>query len=195
MATYRMVNRGPNLRGVAPCSVDECTGKVHTVGLCSRHAYRFYKYGDINAGGPERIFGDDEARFWSKVDKPSPYSCWEWIGTLDQYGYGEFKVNGKGQRAHRWLWLHTYGPQSADGLDLDHLCRNPSCVNPYHLEAVTHAENVRRGEAVKRKKAKAEASTHCKNGHEWTEANIYVHPQRGRRHCKQCARERARGVR
>ena len=88
------------------------------------------------------------ARFETKY-VPEPNSgCWLWLGILNNKGYGRFnaKYDGKkGQRyAHRVSYAHYKGLIPKE-LELDHLCRTPCCVNPEHLEAVTHAENLRRG--------------------------------------------------
>lgn len=82
-------------------------------------------------------------RFWEKVDKRGPDECWEWKATCSWSGYGVFYPTRRGQAAHRFAWELTRGP-IADGLDLDHLCRNRSCVNPDHMEPVTRLENCRR---------------------------------------------------
>jgi len=81
-------------------------------------------------------------KFWSRVDLSR--DCWEWSASRNAQGYGQFAMNGKTRSAYRvsYEWLVGGIP---DGLEIDHLCRNPSCVNPSHLEAVTHTENVRRG--------------------------------------------------
>ena len=79
---------------------------------------------------------------------PEPNSgCWLWLAaTMTQkgYEYGVFRVTGRTLRAHRFSYEREKGP-IPEGLELDHLCRNPYCVNPDHLDAVTHEENLRRG--------------------------------------------------
>lgn len=90
-------------------------------------------------------------RFWPKVSKTD--SCWLWQASLDGKGYGQ--INGgrtptRMMRAHRVAYELVIGP-IPDGLDLDHLCRTPRCVNPDHLEPVTRRENTARGDRHKRK--------------------------------------------
>src|SRR5690554_1231498 len=85
----------------------------------------------------------DERRFWVKVGLPDPETgCMEWTASKPR-GYGNFGLNGQVLRAHRISYSLCVGP-IPQGLEIDHLCRNRSCVRPDHLEAVTHSENMRR---------------------------------------------------
>mgnify|MGYP001608992284 FL=1 len=87
-----------------------------------------------------------------KIDSVS--DCWNWVMGKTRNGYGRRWVNGKHAMAHRIIYEQLKGP-IPEGLSLDHLCRNPSCVNPNHLESVTHTENVRRGANTKLNMQKA----------------------------------------
>jgi len=79
--------------------------------------------------------------------------CWNWNRYKTGLGYGVTSVNRKPRAAHRVYWERENGPVP-EGLELDHLCRNPSCVNPAHLEAVTRAVNLQRGLKAKLNPAK-----------------------------------------
>lgn len=107
--------------------------------------------------------------------------CMEWqAGRRGRYAEFADGTPG-GVSAHRWAYEHFVGP-IADGLVLDHLCRNTSCVNPRHLEPVTQQENVLRGSAPAAINA---AKSHCVNGHEFTAENTYLRPN-GWRICRIC---------
>lgn len=116
----------------------------------------------------------------TKVHKTE--GCWIWTGSR-VHGYGQTSINGHNARAHKLIYEYLVGPVP-EGLQLDHLCRNPLCVNPAHLEPVTARENTLRSTAITAQNAK---KTHCKRGHELTEANV-IRNARGRE-CAICRRE------
>lgn len=127
------------------CTIDGCGGKHHARGLCARHAHRLVRYGDPSGGGTFRSRTIRE-RIDRLVDRSAGlFGCWPWLGTKSRLGYGTAatKVAGRTNQAHRVVYEALVGPIPT-GLELDHLCRNTSCVNPSHLEPVTHAENMRR---------------------------------------------------
>lgn len=81
-----------------------------------------------------------QQRFWNKV-KITP-TCWVWENYKDPNGYGKFTFDGRVNFAHRYSksLLERLDPE----LQIDHLCRNPACVNPDHLEQVTGSVNCHR---------------------------------------------------
>jgi len=121
-------------------------------------------------------------RFTDKV-RLAPSGCWEWIASLIGGGYGQYKVEGRPVYAHRFAYEALVGP-IPDGLELDHLCRNRACVNPDHLEAVSHRTNTLRGVSLPAQRA---AKTHCPAGHPYAGTNLAL-SRRGERLCRACRR-------
>lgn len=107
---------------------------------------------------------------------------WLWTASLIR-GYGQFRVNHRPAYAHRYAYEHLVGPVP-EGLELDHLCRVRRCVNPDHLQPVTHRQNVLRGDSPTADNA---VKTHCPTGHPYDEANTYRRDD-GHRKCRACNR-------
>lgn len=135
-----------------------------------------------------RTIRSAQERFQAKT-RQRETGCIEWTGALTSTGYGSFyAAPGEYIPAHRWAYTQSKG-EIPKGMQLDHLCRNRSCVNPDHLEPVTVRENLLRGNTVT---ARNRAVTHCPAGHEYTPENTYVAPgSPGNRHCKTCIHSRS----
>lgn len=137
------------------------------------------------------ITESDMRRFWAKVALPDENGCLLWTAAEDHRergAYGAFDHGGRTIRAHRFAYTALVGP-IPDGLVIDHVrdrgCVSRLCVAPDHLEPVTHAENVRRGERTHR--------GHCPQGHPYSGENLYVSPQ-GHRRCRACNAARSRAL-
>lgn len=106
--------------------------------------------------------------------------CWEWQGWRNDANYGYLHSDGRDRCAHRVAYEALIGPIPS-GMELDHLCTNPPCVNPAHLEPVTHAENQRRIAA---------RQTSCRRaGHDWTDPRNVRIRKSGNRWCAECDRQ------
>lgn len=105
--------------------------------------------------------------------------CWLWARCVTNLDYG--RVNGH-LFAHRAVYEALVGNIPV-GYELDHLCRVPRCVNPAHLEPVTHRENMLRGKTVAATNA---SKTQCKRGHEFEIPSKSQLSGGARRFCRKC---------
>ncbi|MFB8122066.1 HNH endonuclease signature motif containing protein [Streptomyces bacillaris] len=169
-----------------PCIAHGCEAPSHAKQLCSKHYHRLKTYGDPNAKPALFMNPADaiEARTNRTVPPPAGLvgNCWIWQGSTN----GTYGRLGPGL-AHRVSYEIAKG-QIPSGLDIDHLCRRPLCINPDHLEAVTRRVNLLRSTNFTALEA---AQTDCITGHPLSGPNLYMDP-RGRRQCRECRRRRNR---
>lgn len=131
----------PNPSGLCHCGCKQKTRLAprtdHKLGYVQGHPVRFIAGHNARSTNPRAP--DPLTRY--RVDPVT--GCWIWP-VRGNARYGTISENGRAEHAHRWFYKRFVGPIPT-GLHLDHLCRNPPCVNPGHLQPVTCAENVRRG--------------------------------------------------
>ena len=130
---------------------------------------------------PYCVFEIPIGPFQSETMANTGEPCWLWTGAKTDKGYGQIKDKGKMRRAHV-VSLELAGRPRPDGLETEHLCRVRHCTQPAHLEWVTHAENVRRGDGGKNHADKVA----CPQGHPYEGDNLYVNPSGGWRQCRAC---------
>jgi hypothetical protein len=118
------------------------------------------------------------------VDQDTGYAtaCWISDRTAHDHGYTRLRVNGKVVYTHRAAWSAVNGP-IPDGLVIDHLCGQPPCCNPDHLDAVTQRENLSRGGGNTN-------APKCRRGHPFTPENTRERKDRPGRYCRTCQRLR-----
>jgi hypothetical protein len=94
-------------------------------------------------GSTQRL--DLENRFWAKIKRTNPDSCWEWLGCLkgSGKGYGSIHFNGRMVRAHRVALAIKLGRSLLPSEHALHYCDNTRCCNPAHLYPGDHAQNMR----------------------------------------------------
>lgn len=120
-------------------------------------------------------------RLLNRIDK-TPNGCWNYTRSKSVKGYGKLSAWGRMWLAHRVSYTIFVAP-IPEGKSIDHLCRNPSCINPNHLEPVSNRENLMRGIGIA---AKNSRKTHCINGHALSGENLRLKKSRRGRICKKC---------
>ncbi len=149
----------------------------------------------VGDSGTVALLRPTQDEFWRKVDRsPLAGACWLWRGRLTATGYGHCRVKvydstvewWTSTRAHRLSYQLEHGPID-QGLVIDHLCYNVACVNPAHLEPITHLENIRRSREVRPRPRQQ----YCVHGHERIPENM----RPGRRDCAICHRLQSRRYR
>ncbi len=135
-------------------------------------------------------------KFWLKVNKKSgifgqsgqyPTECWIWLAGKNGDGYGRFYINSTQYPAHRIAFILANNSIN-EKWPLDHLCKNPSCVRPDHLENISNEINIKRGTSNAAINAK---KVECYRGHEFSKENTGYN-QDGSRYCQACSRLRVR---
>ena len=133
---------------------------------------------------------DEAQRFDEKVALGAGDDCDLWTAGKDGDGYGFFWLRGKTPRAHVISWQRANGRKVREGLQINHLCRTPSCTKAAHLQECTPRENVLHGNTFASENL---AKTRCPKDHELTEENCTPSVwAQGRRDCLICNRDASR---
>lgn len=165
------------------CSVEGCESGGRIVrGTCIPCYYSKRKSGEIDVLQRPTV-----AQRLAAGLVRMPNGCLEWTRRVKVDGYGQINVAGKAVTTHRLAWELANGP-IPEGLGVLHHCDNPPCCDPTHLFLGTQAENNADMYAKDRGVSANAIKQYCKHGHEFTDANTYLH--RGTRHCKTCGKER-----
>lgn len=117
----------------------------------------------------------------SKIIVDKKTGCWVWRKPNKHLGYGSIGIDGIRQYVHRISYL-LFNGAIPKGKEIDHLCRNRACINPTHLEVVTHKENGLRGISPPAINARKQL---CSNGHPFSKTD-----SRGYRICNICHADR-----
>lgn len=161
-----------------PCIAGRCDRTADARSLCLMHYRRWRRTG-------EPLGLTVMQQFFLHVAEDNDTGCWLWNVPRDGF-YAQFTENGRNHLAHRWLYERMVA-EIPDGLTIDHLCRRPSCVNPWHMEPVPLVLNIARGDSPSALNAR---KTGCLRGHPFDAVNTYVTPD-GRRQCRSCRALRA----
>lgn len=135
----------------------------------------------MNQQDCQSIVGSE--RWVSKVDTSG--DCHLWVASKKPAGYGQITFKDRPRYAHRVAWIAKNG-EVPEGAELDHICRNRGCVNPDHLRAVSHMENMQNQPGF----------NVCKRGHDMSDNALVYYRENGsrKRMCRECNRLRSKGA-
>lgn len=138
----------PNPSGLCMCGCGRpapvATSSSRKFGWVIGHPKQFvFGHGNHTRHRIDRSGPPVEGSDYRIEDRGYETPCWIWLRGIHHKGYGLVCINGRQQLAHRFAYEQLRGP-IPDGLEPDHLCRQHDCINPAHLEAVTHTVNMRR---------------------------------------------------
>lgn len=120
------------------CAFKDCANPAYCRGFCTKHYTRWRMHGDPSIVKPSHGPVDP----WSHIPQGDPDECWEWTGTVNKDGYGQFRLNEKTWIAPRWVLTQKVGPLKP-GEVTRHDCDNPLCCNPSHLRRGAPRDNTR----------------------------------------------------
>lgn len=121
----------------ATCSVDGCVSKPLARSWCGKHYDRWRRHGDPSVVIGKR-YANPEESFALRTRRIG--ECLVWVGAKDGGGYGQMQNKGQRTKTHRYAWERANGPVPS-GMEVDHLCRNPSCCRIEHLRLGSHKQN------------------------------------------------------
>ena len=155
------------------CSIENCQEKHEARGWCKKHYLRWYKHGDPTFFTGKRSLCLEEA-FQNKTERQG--DCLIWTGHKNTAGYGQMVSKRKSILAHRYSWERVNG-KIPDGMEIDHKCWNPSCVNIEHLRLATSSQN-----GAYRRSAKKIASSGYRNVNRHKDKWVVVVKKHGKSH-------------
>ena len=159
---WRMISMSDAIR---KCSVDGCSEKHHARDYCTKHYYRWKRNGDPLNPGKYALHSSPEDSFAARTEWKQ--GCLIWTASNVPSGYGIIYLPGqKSMYAHRYAWERANGP-IPDGMQVDHICWNTSCVNLDHLRLASQSQNNANRKGPERR-SKSGVRNVSRNGDGWT---------------------------
>lgn len=143
------------------CNLEQCNDKHYGQGYCSKHYWRWKRYGSPDTVRIARTYEETLALRTKQVG-----DCLIWTGSVDERGYGKLGRGGKALRAHRYVWEKEVGA-IPEGMQLDHLCHNTSCVNIKHLRIATDQQNAENRDQDKVRSASGYMGVYIRKSGRW----------------------------